>query len=99
MYVVNKTSAVWVEEPAPRTAATSARAESAPVGDLEIGPTIRWAARTLKLPNLTCLGLRLRDGLPFVLVVRKGKREWLPVASVLPDLELRRWIERDFVRL
>lgn len=99
MYIVSKTSAVWAEEPAPLAADPSAPAHAALVDELEIGPTIRWAARPLKFSHLTCLGLRLRDGLPLVLVMRKGKREWLPVFSVLREAELRRWVARDFVRL
>lgn len=90
MYVITRNAAVWQANATPEAVLAIVAGFLATDGN-------RWAARPLKLSHQTCIGLRREGEAVHVLVLRRGRRQWLPVEQVLELTQLRRWLERDFV--
>jgi hypothetical protein len=83
MYIITKNAAWWEDTPT----------------DPERHQRItQWAERPLRTSHGTCLAIGFLNDEVRVLVERNRERQWLPIARVMSEAQVRQWIKVGFAR-
>lgn len=88
MYIKTKQAAVWVDG-----VADSVRIRAARPPRIE-----RWATRPLHTREGIARALRFDGHYARVLLETAGRRQWVPLASVMSESQAERWIRTGFAR-